>query len=175
MIGQIEIVPGDVGRRHAAPLLAAAWPPEVVAFLPSRDVIWAPAERRVLVFNRDIEVIGHVGICVREAIWNARPVRVGGIGGVTTREDSRRRGVASAAMRRAIQEIREVHEADFALLFCEPRQAPVYQKLGWHPFAGDVFVEQPRGRLRFDVAEPHVFDLAIAPRAGVLDLCGLPW
>jgi len=28
--------------------------------------------------------------------------------------------------------------------------------------------------MRFDVTDPYVFDLKIAPRTGVLDLCGLP-
>ena len=34
---------------------------------------------------------------------------------------------------------------------------------------------QPQGRVRFDATNPYVFDLKIAARAGVLDLCGLPW
>jgi len=61
------------------------------------------------------------------------------------------------------------------LLFCEPRHAPIYEKLGWHPFKGDVFVTEPGGRVRFDVTEAYVFDLKIAPRSGLLDLCGRPW
>jgi hypothetical protein len=92
-----------------------------------------------------------------------------------TRADCRRRGVAGAAVRRAAEEIRDAYAADFALLFCEPRLAPVYQSLGWHLFAGEVFVTQPRGRVRFDVTDPHALDLKIAPRSGVIDLCGLPW
>jgi hypothetical protein len=44
------------------------------------------------------------------------------------------------------------------------------------PFEGKVLVEQPRqGRVCFGVTDPFVFDLKIAPRAGTLDLCGLPW
>jgi len=36
-------------------------------------------------------------------------------------------------------------------------------------------VMQPRGQVRFDVLDPYVFALRIAPGTGVLDLCGPPW
>jgi aminoglycoside 2'-N-acetyltransferase I len=175
VIDRIEVKAGDVGWQQAAPLLKAVWPPEVVATLPWRDVAWASPDQRVLVFNRAGEIVGHVAIVLREVMFDGRSVKVGGIGGVATKEDCRRQGVARAAMRRATQEIHDAHKVDFGLLFCEPRHAPVYEKLGWHAFDGDVFVTQPLGRVRFDVTDPYVLDLEIAPRAGVLDLCGLPW
>ena len=73
------------------------WPPEVVATLPWRDVVWAHAHQRVLVFNDADEIIGHVGVFSRDATWDGRAVKVGGIGGVATREDSRQRGVSEAS------------------------------------------------------------------------------
>jgi len=175
MIGRIEIATGDAGWQHAKPLLMAVWPPAVVATLPWKDVVWAHADWRVLAFDRADDIIGHVGLFLRDAIWDARKVKLGGIGGVATREDCRRQGVASAAMRRAAQEMRDTHDRDFALLFCEQRHAPVYEKLGWRKFDGDVFVMQPQGRIRFDVTEPYVLDMNLTPRCGVIDLCGLPW
>jgi hypothetical protein len=79
-------------------------------------------------------------------------------------------------MRQAVSTMRDTHGVDFGLLFCESRHAPLYQQLGWRLFEGEVFVEQPRqGRVRFSVIDPLVFDLKIAPRSGILDLCGLPW
>jgi aminoglycoside 2'-N-acetyltransferase I len=175
MIDHIEIKPGAVGWQQAEPLLKAVWLPEVVAKLPWKDVVWSKPDQRLLAFNRDNEIICHLAIVLREATWDGRAVKIGGIGGVATREDSRRRGVASAVMRRATHEMRETYKADFGLLFCEPRHASLYSSLGWRSFKGDVFVMQPRGHVRFDVTSPYVFDLMIAPRAGVLDLCGLPW
>ncbi len=175
MLDRIEVVGGDAGWPQAAPLLQSVWPPEVIATLPWRDVAWARADRRLLGFDGAGEIICHVGIFWRDATWDGRAVKVGGIGGVATRADCRRRGVAGAAVRRAAEEIRDAYAADFALLFCEPRLAPVYQSLGWHLFAGEVFVTQPRGRVRFDVTDPYALDLKIAPRSGVIDLCGLPW
>lgn len=175
MIGRIEVVTGDVGWRQAEPLLASVWPPEIVATLPWRDVVWAHADWRILVFDAPGELVGHAGIFLRRATWDGRAVNLGGIGGVATREDCRRQGVASAAMRRAAEEMQAVHGVDFALLFCEQPHAPVYEKLGWRKFDGDVFAMQPQGRIRFDVTEPYVLDLNLAPRSGLLDLCGLPW
>jgi len=175
VIGHIEIKAGRVGWQQAASLLKAVWPPEVVAALPWREVVWAYPDWRVLVFNPAGEIIGHAAMVLRDGTWDGQAVKVGGIGGVATREDSRGRGVARAAISKAVQEIQNIHQADFGLLFCEPRLAPIYEKFGWHSFKGDIFVTQPRGHVQFDVTEPYVFDLKIAPRAGVLDLCGLPW
>jgi len=175
MIDHFEIKTGDVGWRQAAPLLKAVWPPEVVAKLPWKGVVWSNPDYRLLAFNRDNEIIGHLTIVLRDATWNGRAVKIGGIGGVATRDDSRRRGVAHAAMRRATREIRDTHKADFGLLFCEPRHAALYGGLDWHSFKGDVWVVQPRGLIRFDVTDPFVFDLKLAPRIGELDLCGPPW
>ena len=64
---------------------------------------------------------------------------------------------------------------DFALLFCEPHNFAFYRNLGWHQFTGDVFVEQPQGRIRFEAMTPFVYDLRLAPRDGTIDLRGLPW
>ena len=175
MIDHIEIKAGDVAWPQVAQLLKTVWPAEVVAKLPWRDVVWADPDQRLLAFNRDNEIICHAAIVSRDATWDGRAVKIGGIGGVATKKESRRRGVASAVMRRATQEIQDTYKADFGLLFCEPRHASLYLGLGWRSFKGDVFVMQPRGQVRFDVTDPYVFDLKIAPRTGVLDLCGLPW
>ena len=100
MIDRIEIMDGDSGWPHAAPLLAGIWPAEVVATLPWRDVVWAKPDRRLLGFNRHDEIVGHAAIFLRNATWDDRSVSIGGIGGVATREDSRRRGVASTLVSR---------------------------------------------------------------------------
>ncbi len=62
-----------------------------------------------------------------------------------------------------------------ALLFCEPHNAPFYVGRGWKPFEGEIYAEQPAGRIRFDAIAPYVHDIRRAPRQGVIDLCGLPW
>ena len=50
-----------------------------------------------------------------------------------------------------------------------------YQARNWHAFTGEVYCEQPEGRIRFTHMAPFVFDIVRAPRLGTIDLCGLPW
>lgn len=172
---RIEIHPGDSAWQQAEPLFAAVWPPQLRATFSWADVVFAQAAQRVLVWNDTDELVCHVGIHSRQAKWSDRIVRIGGIGGVITRQDSRQQGHASAAMRAAVAHMKETDGADFALLFCEPHNFAFYRGLGWRQFDGEVFVEQPQGRLRFDVMTPFAYDLRRAPQSGDIDLCGLPW
>jgi GNAT superfamily N-acetyltransferase len=171
-IDRIEIVSADAGWKVAQPLFEAVWPPDVVARLPWKDILWALPEQRVLAFDRTGELLGHAEFLLRDAKWDGLTVKIFGIGGVVTHADQRRRGIASRVLQRAIG---EANDADFGLLFCEPRHAPVYEKLGWRRFAGEVFALQPQGRIRFSVTDPYLLDFKVAPRGGVIDLCGLPW
>ena len=102
-------------------------------------------------------------------------MHIGGIGGVMTHADHRRRGYASVAVDAATRTMRDREDVQFVLLFCEPHNVAFYQSRGWHPFAGEIHAEQPKGRIRFDAMAPFVFDFRRVPRQGVIDLCGLPW
>src|SRR5262245_24179556 len=88
MIGRLEITAASAGWSQAAPLLRAIWPPDVVATLPWRDVVWAQPDWRVLVFNPAGEIVGHAALVLRAGTWDGSAVRIGGIGGVATRQDS---------------------------------------------------------------------------------------
>jgi aminoglycoside 2'-N-acetyltransferase I len=169
---RIAIEPGPAAWPVVLPLLSAVWPTPTSA--PWGQVVWARAARSILVRNDGSELICHVGIHGRDATWNARAVRVGGVGGVVTRAERRRRGFATAAMKRAAQEL-DADGVDFALLFCEPHNFDFYRRLGWRRFEGEVFVEQPHGRVRFDLMAAFVLNRRLTPRTGVIDLCGLPW
>ena len=80
------------------------------------------------------------------------------------------------ALERVLEKLERDHEAvRFAILFCEPHNKAFYQARGWHPFQGEVYAEQPGGRIRFEAMAPFVFDFTRKPRDGVIDLCGLPW
>jgi len=173
---RIETRPGDASWEQARPLFEAVWPAELRATFSWAHVVWANAEQRILVWNHADELVCHVGMHLRQAKWGGANVTVGGIGGVITRADSRKRGHASAAIGVAIGHVQQDDGgADFALLFCEPHNFAFYRGLGWRQFAGEVFAQQPAGRVRFDVMAPFVFDLRLSPRSGTLDLCGLPW
>jgi aminoglycoside 2'-N-acetyltransferase I len=173
---EIDVLNGDTSWKMAEPLFNAVWPPDVVANLPWAGIVFSHADLRVLVQSEAQDVVCHVGVYRREVTWNGRRMRAGGIGGVLTREDSRRRGYATIALDAAIQTLRDEGSTDFALLFCEPHNAPFYAGRGWRPFEGDVHAEQPeKGRVPFTAIAPHVYKIRQAPLRGTIDLCGLPW
>ncbi len=172
---EVEVLNGDASWPLAKPLFDAIWPPEVVAKLPWAGIVFARAELRVLLQNEAEEVLCHVGLHRRDITWNEHKIRVAGIGGVLTREDARRHGYASIALNAAIQTLKDEGSTPFALLFCEPHNAPFYMARGWKPFDGEIHVDQPQGRIRFEAMAPYVYDLKHAPQKGVIDLCGLPW
>ena len=172
---RIEIRPGDEAWNDAEALFDLVWPAELFATFSWAHVVWADAERRVLVWNDRSELVCHVGLFLRRAKWADSDVAIGGIGGVITRQDSRKLGHASTAIGTAIAEMRDHGGADFALLFCEPHNFAFYRSLGWRQFDGELFCEQPGGRVRFDAMTPFVFDLRLKPQGGAIDLCGLPW
>lgn len=172
---EIEIVNGDAFWPMAEPLYKAVWPSEVLTTLPWADIVFAHAELRVLVQNETGDVVCHVGIYRREVEWNGRRIRAGGIGGVMTLEDSRRKGYASIALNAAVHTLKDEGSTDFAMLFCEPHNAPFYIGRGFKPFDGEIWCEQPQGRIRFDAIAPYIFKLRRAPAQGTIDLCGLPW
>ena len=173
---RIDINPGDASWEAARPLLDIVWSPDIMARLAWRHIVWAHADARVLVSDGDIAtpIICHVGLYSRQAIWNDTPVTIGGIGGVATHPERRKQGHASAAIAAGIARFRQ-SDADFGLLFCEPHNFAFYRGLGWHQFEGEVYAEQPEGRVRFAAMTPFVFDLRRSPRSGVIDLRGLPW
>ncbi len=172
---EIDVLNGDASWSTAEPLLDAVWPRHVLERLPWGDVEWAPADLRVLIEAPSGGLACHVGIYFRTVTWNGRKLDIGGIGGVSTREDCRGRGYASLALNAAIQTMRDQEAVQFALLFCEPHNFAFYQSRGWHPFSGEIYAEQPGGKVRFEVLAPFVFDFRRAPRQGTIDLCGLPW
>ena len=172
---EIDILNGDASWKEAEPLFNAIWPPHVIATLPWAGVVFAHAELRVFVRDEVDGVVCHVGIYRREVTWNGRKLRAGGIGGVLTREDKRGRGYATIALEAALRTLKDEGSTDFAMLFCEPKNVPFYTARGWTSFEGEIFVEQPSGRIRFTAIAPHVFDLRRKLRQGTIDLCGQPW
>lgn len=173
---RIDISPGDATWEAAEPLLNAVWPPHVRQTLVWKDVVWSHASRRVLIRDEASphDLLCHVGLFTRNGLWNDTPVTIGGIGGVATRPDRRKSGLATRAMKEAMACFAS-EGTDFAVLFCEPHNHAFYRGLGWHEFVGAVFCEQPQGQIRFNVMTTFVYDLRLAPRDGTIDLRGLPW
>ena len=176
---EIDILNGKASTKQVEELWDAVWPDHVMDKLPWRNVKWAHADLSVLIDAPEESptpgLACHVGIFFRTATWDGRKVDIGGIGGVATRPDCRGHGYATLALNAAVQTLRDHEAVRFGLLFCEPHNEAFYQARGWHRFEGEVYAEQPQGRVRFEAMAPFVFDFTRKPRDGVIDLCGLPW
>ena len=173
MVASVEIHGGAEGWPLAEKLDREVYPPEVMATIIWRDVTWAHADKRIFI-GLDKDIVCHVGLYLRNAKDGDREVRIGGIGGVMTLPDAQGKGCASAAMRQAEKLMKEA-DCDFGLLFCEPHNVSFYERLGWHVFDGDVFCEQPEGRVKFDMMHAMVLPVCGTPQSHTIDLCGLPW
>ncbi|HUO92705.1 MAG TPA: GNAT family N-acetyltransferase [Rhizomicrobium sp.] len=138
-----------------------------------RDVVWAHAGKRVFA-RLGPEYVCHAGLYFRDAKDGDREVSICGVGGVMTLPRARKQGCASAAMASAAQIMKD-EGCDFGLLFCETHNVALYEALGWHVFKGDVWCDQPLGRVRFDMMHTMVLPIASAPQSRLIDLCGLPW
>jgi aminoglycoside 2'-N-acetyltransferase I len=173
---EIEILNGDHSWPRAKELLHTVWPPAEMENLSWGHIKWANPDLRVLIETDDGALVCHTGIHFRTVIWNGQKVHIGGISGVATHPDHRRRGYASVALEAAVHTLRDHDAAQFALLFCEPHNFNFYQSRGWQSFNGAVYAEQVAGRVRFEAMTPYVLDLKRrAPTLGTLDLCGMPW
>lgn len=168
---RVEVLDGKEGWPVVEALDREVYPPEVMATVVWKHIVWAHADRRVVVWDED-RVVCHAGLFFREGTHDGKPARMCGIGGVMTAQSLRKRGYASAAMRRAAE---EMHGVDFGLLFCEPHNVAFYGGLGWQVFSGEVHCAQPSGAMIFDMMPNMVLPLRAGPRNGKIDLCGLPW
>jgi len=102
-------------------------------------------------------------------------VPVGGIGGVLTRPDVRRRGYAALLLRHALDHLRTQTASEFAFLFCLPRLLGYYQLLGWEEILEDVYIEQPGGEI-LSPLRAMVIPLRQCPwPPGQVHLGSLPW
>lgn len=165
----------DLQKNNIQKLRSAVYPPEVLATLPGLAFTWASPQWSVLVWDED-ELVAKVGLLKREIISNGETKSIGGVGGVMTHPQRQGQGLASQAMREAARLFDEELKVAYALLFCLPHLVEYYKRLKWKPFEGQVFVEQPNGKIEFSANGAMMLDIKeSAPLNGILDLKGLPW
>ncbi len=138
---------------------------------------WEWAERRWYGLARsDDKLVGHLSLTTRRVAAGTAQLEVVGIGGVTTHETWRRRGVALALLASAASFMRERLTCSFGLLICRAEVASVYEQAGWRTTAAPTRFEQPSGPVTYPgvtMVLPLVQDAAW-PK-GDIDLRGLPW
>ena len=171
-IGQLN---GEA-RADVAGLSRAVYPPEVSEAWPGRHLEWSAHESAILTRAADGQLIGYAGLVVRSGMYEGRPVRIGGIGGVKTHPTARRQGCAARAIRRAVEFFHECGDIGFGLLVCEPHLIDYYGRLGWQEFAGRLLVTQRGVPVEFTLNRIMVCGVREAsPSAGTIDLQGPPW
>jgi predicted N-acetyltransferase YhbS len=120
------------------------------------------------------KLICHVGVLDRTISVGGKPVRIGGIGFVSTAPEWRGLGLAGEAMRRSMALMRDL-QMEFGLLFTGDTLPEFYGALGWKSIAAPTSYTWPEGRISQDG------DTMIWPTAGQLwpdgevDVNGLPW
>lgn len=107
-------------RADLKALTRAVYPPEVIADDPEDAVEWTGTPWSVLVWDDQDRLVSHVGGLTRQETLDAKPVLLGGIGGVKTAPSARNRGYARAALERATTFLIEDCGVDFLLLVCQP-------------------------------------------------------
>jgi GNAT superfamily N-acetyltransferase len=153
------------------------------------EYAWAIADWHVLAWEGDL-MVSHVDITERTASVGGKALQLGGVGGVVTLKEWRKRGLASAAMQEAARFLRDVLAVPFGLLVCDPALMPFYQQLGWQEVPGPLIFDQ------LDTFQPGLDQvISCGPThkvimkgaimvlpcreqnwpAGPIDLCGLPW
>lgn len=177
-LGRVADLP-DADREEIRHLAVAVYPPDRVADWPGRDVEWSAPEWWVRVRDETGALASYVGVYVRDAVWDGRPVRVGGVGNVKTHPGARGRRFAAAGLRRAVEFFREqadVAFALFALLVCEPGLLGYYARLGWREFGGTLMVRQRGAVCEFTLDRVMMLGVrSDGSAAGAIDLCGPPW
>ena len=155
-------------RLGLARLSAEAFPPD------GDDTQWAQSDWHVLVWEGD-EIVNHVEIVERTVSVGGQPVRLGGIGGVSTLKAWRKRGLAEAALKTAVDTLRDPLAVDFGLLVCGEVMIPYYSKFGWKLIGRPMWIDQPKGRVLY------THPIMILPVCkdewpdGEINLCGRPW
>jgi GNAT superfamily N-acetyltransferase len=100
---------------------------------------------------------------------------VGGISGVATLPEFRGRGLASQAVRAAMQFIKDELKLEYCLLTTGLHRKTFYENLGWQTISEPTYFDQPSGRMK-NGGLTMVLSLSGKPwPPGEINLCGLPW
>lgn len=121
--------------------------------------------------------VGLVELSTRTITVGGAALRVGGIGGVYVLEQQRGKGVASAAVRRAVEFLCAEQKTDFVLLLCGDHRLSFYAGLGWQHVNNPAIYHQTTGVYPL-TAEFNRMIYACGSTlwpAGEIDFCGRPW
>ena len=157
-------------------LLCECFPPDVGVFSVTRawNGVW-PAFSAIAWQGN--EVVGQVGIVDRQITCGGRPARVAGIQNLAVGAPWRGSGVAQRLMVAGMDEARRCGFRH-GLLFCVPKLADFYGRLGWRRIDRVVNMRDAAGRSVPLTAKNICMELVLADEglpAGAIDLEGRDW
>jgi GNAT superfamily N-acetyltransferase len=117
---KVEVLDGPSSRTAVRTLFSRVYPTEVLGTVAWRDVVSAPADRRVVLMDNAGDIIAAAGLIFRTGLRDGGAVRIGGIGGVMVSPERQRQGLGRTVMQAAHKALRSNPDMQFGLLFCEP-------------------------------------------------------
>ena len=162
--------------KPAEPLFDAVWPPRCPGKAAWGDIVFAHADLRVLVARTGEGLVCHVGIFRRDRdLERTQDARRRHRRGGDPRSLQPPRLCQHRARRRDPDPERR-SSIDFALLFCEPHNAPFYQATRLEAVRRRNLC---RATQRADPLRRRSRPMSSTSSArrdeGAIDLCGLPW
>ncbi len=130
-------------------------------------------------FRDPVHAMGYLGReLISHALWITRWLEVGEVlqlhtayvEGVATRPHHRRRGFASAIMRRLIGEVQ-----DYDLAALSPADVPFYAQLGWQLWQGPLYARTRTGLLATQEDAVMVHQLRHTPPLDLMQPLSVEW
>ena len=136
---------------------------------------WVEAPDWYVIVKDDGAVVSQLVIIDRIAQVEGEDIHLGGIGGVATLPEQRRRGFAGSAMLKAADFMRSVLGVDFGLLVTDTELISYYSRLGWQHVPGPLVIDQTQGKTPLDIVIMVLPCVRKDWPPGTIDLCGRPW
>lgn len=138
------------------------------------DISWEPS---ILHFYGKIDgrIVSNVGVIRREIKVGDRMFVIGGIGGVATLPQFRRRGYARLLLEQADKYLKEQPEILFGMLFCAPGKVNYYAQSGYVEVRNPLYVHIKNERKLFKDVKMILQISHIPWPEGDVDVLGSPW
>ena len=152
------------------------WRKELFPQCPDEPVLsWEPNAEGGVVVYCDGHVASSLKIVRRDVRANDEQIKAGGVSGVMTIPDFRRRGFARLALDEARQVILNTLGADMGLLLCPHNLVPFYSRCGFTTLHCPVVFDQPEGKKTWDKNAMVFWREGSEREPEAIDLSGLPW
>jgi predicted acetyltransferase len=124
---------------------------------------WAMSSTWYVMGRLGGRLVSQIGIVDRTVHVGEQSLSIAGVGGVATHPQFRRRGFTDVLLQTAVEQMRQHHAYDFAMLFCSDHMVHYYTQRGFSQVPNPVHILQSGQWILF---EDHRM---------VMPLSGKPW